>query len=304
MKDNSKRRAPIVAAAVLLALGVSPAIAQQGTGATGQTGQQQEQQEQQTERDWQQEQQQRTDRDMQRDQETTWEREREAETDDWRQDQQRAETQRDTQQAQRDQDRDRDQYRDAGQDFEQLTQEHDNLSKFVEAVRAAGMERSLTDGTSYTIFAPTNEAFEQHGEVELDSENWEQIAELLRGHIVADDVDREKLRQIPQAMTLHGGMLDVREEDGELRVGDARVTDEEIQIGALRIYTIDEVLETTAAVGQRQMQQMQREDDDFGDQQRTQQQRDDQFRDQQRDQQQDDTFEDRDQDRDQDTGDW
>src|SRR5690606_13884999 len=45
--------------------------------------------------------------------------------------------------------------------LDQITQQHDDLSTFVEAVKAAGMEESLTGGTEYTVFAPTNDAWEQ-----------------------------------------------------------------------------------------------------------------------------------------------
>jgi uncharacterized surface protein with fasciclin (FAS1) repeats len=149
-----------------------------------------------------------------------------------------------------------------------LTREHDNLSTFVEAVKAAGMEEALTEGTSYTIFAPTDEAFEQLGsDLALESENWEQIAGLLRAHIVADDVDREMLRSIPQAMTLDGGMLELSESNGELRIDNAAVVAEDIQHGNLRIYAIDAVLEASPGVTREERDSDPR-DDAFRDDQR------------------------------------
>src|SRR5690606_18751629 len=77
--------------------------------------------------------------------------------------------------------------------LDQIAEEHDDLSTFVEAVKAAGMEESLTGGTQYTVFAPTNDAWEQMSGLSLEelmsSENREQLISLLRAHIVADDVD-------------------------------------------------------------------------------------------------------------------
>jgi uncharacterized surface protein with fasciclin (FAS1) repeats len=146
------------------------------------------------------------------------------------------------------------------EDFERISEEHPNLSRFVEAVKTAGMEDSLMEGR-YTVFAPSDEAFEQL-QLEIESQNWEQVAELLRAHIVADDVDPQMARRIGQALTLDGGQVRLSEQEGELMVGDARVTEEDIQVGSLRIYVIDGLLsegpaETQIAIGDE-------EDDDIG----------------------------------------
>lgn len=126
--------------------------------------------------------------------------------------------------------------------LEEVTQQHDGLGKFVEAVKAAGMEDSLLQGT-YTVFAPTDEAIEQLGDDEfISSENWEQVAELLRAHIVADDLDREKAGNTPRVMTLDGGMINLDERDGQLTVDGATVEDRDIQVAGLRIFPIDQVL--------------------------------------------------------------
>jgi uncharacterized surface protein with fasciclin (FAS1) repeats len=148
---------------------------------------------------------------------------------------------------------------DAGLDA--LAREHENLTTFVEAVKAAGMEEALTGGTPYTVFAPTDEAFQRmDSDLDLQGGNREEIAGLLRAHIVADDVDPDMARRIPQAMTLDGGTVELSEENGELKVENATVVQEDIQHDNLRIYAIDTVLVASADITRDEPAQRQDED--------------------------------------------
>jgi len=134
--------------------------------------------------------------------------------------------------------------------LDQIAEEHDDLSTFVEAVKAAGMEESLTGGTQYTVFAPTNDAWEQMSGLSLEelmsSENREQLISLLRAHIVADDVDENLASTLQQAQTIDGGTVDLSMSGDELQVGDATVVESGIEMGNLRVYAIDQVLQPTA----------------------------------------------------------
>jgi uncharacterized surface protein with fasciclin (FAS1) repeats len=127
--------------------------------------------------------------------------------------------------------------------FDELSEEHGDVSKFVEAVKAAGLEDALTDGTRYTIFAPNNEALEGEDLDELMSqENREDLVALLRAHIVADDVDAERAKTLPEARTIDGGAVELSQEDDGLMVGDAKALESDIELGSLRVYVIDGVL--------------------------------------------------------------
>lgn len=134
--------------------------------------------------------------------------------------------------------------------LDQIAEENDDLSTFVEAVKAAGMEDSLTGSTEYTVFAPTNEAWEQMSGMSKDelmqSENREQLISLLRAHIVADDVDEQMARSLQVAQTIDGGTVDLSATEDEIQVGDAQVVGSDIQEGNLRVYAIDQVLMPTA----------------------------------------------------------
>jgi uncharacterized surface protein with fasciclin (FAS1) repeats len=67
----------------------------------------------------------------------------------------------------------------------------DELSRFSEAITAAGLDQKLSGEGPFTVFAPTNQAFEQLPEGALDElmkqENRSQLTRLLQHHIVAGE---------------------------------------------------------------------------------------------------------------------
>lgn len=130
--------------------------------------------------------------------------------------------------------------------LERIVQEHDDLSIFVRALEVTGLGESITGGTQYTAFAPTDDAFEELGgsvDELLAPDNREQLIAMLRAHIVADDVDRERAGQIQEALTLDGNTVALEERDGSLKIGDASASDSDVRHGNLRIYMIDRVLD-------------------------------------------------------------
>lgn len=128
-------------------------------------------------------------------------------------------------------------------DWQALTDEHPNLSRFVDALRLTGLRDTLASGTDYTVFAPTDEAFEAHDEDLFDEERREELVELLRAHIVADDVDPVRARSLDEALTVDGGTVELSMEDDTLMIGGAEVVNSDIRLGNLRIYPIDAVLD-------------------------------------------------------------
>jgi uncharacterized surface protein with fasciclin (FAS1) repeats len=132
--------------------------------------------------------------------------------------------------------------------LDRVVQMHAEIGTFVEALETAGLVEELAGDAKYTIFAPTNQAFEamQRDVAELlKPENRQQLVSLLRAHIVADDVDPQRARQLPAARTLDGGTIQLSTENDKLMVGEASVVTPNIQVqGAnLRIYSIDKVLD-------------------------------------------------------------
>lgn len=140
------------------------------------------------------------------------------------------------------------QQRGADAELDRVVQTHAELETFVEALKTAGLAEELTGDTQYTIFAPTNQAFEamQQNVTELlEPGNREELVALLRAHIVADDLDPQRARELTAAQTLDGDTIELSTDADKLMIGDATVVTPNIEVqGAnLRIYSIDEVLE-------------------------------------------------------------
>jgi uncharacterized surface protein with fasciclin (FAS1) repeats len=130
--------------------------------------------------------------------------------------------------------------------LERIAEEHEELSTFVRALEVTGLADSIAGDTQYTVFAPTNDAFDELGrstEQLLAPENREQLVAMLRAHIVADDVDREAAGRLNEALALNGETISLEERDGALKAGDASVRDDDVRHGNLRIYMIDELLD-------------------------------------------------------------
>lgn len=72
------------------------------------------------------------------------------------------------------------------------------LSTFVSAIKAAGLDKMLSEPGSYTVFAPTNNAFEKLPKnlsiAELAKpENKELLTNILKYHVVAGEITSDKL---------------------------------------------------------------------------------------------------------------
>jgi uncharacterized surface protein with fasciclin (FAS1) repeats len=131
-------------------------------------------------------------------------------------------------------------------------------ARFAAALKAAGLEATLSGAQPYTIFAPDDSAFRklQPGESEslLDSDNKGRLLSLLTGHIVpglvtTDDIDRaiERGKGKAQLATVGGGVLTIsRSGDGLAIAGpggaQARIAgSEQLQSNGV-IHSIDTVL--------------------------------------------------------------
>ena len=75
-----------------------------------------------------------------------------------------------------------------------------NLTTLVAAVKEAGLVQTLEGTGPFTVFAPTNEAFDEVGKDKVDSlmkpENKDKLTKVLTYHVVPGDYDAAKLKQM------------------------------------------------------------------------------------------------------------
>jgi uncharacterized surface protein with fasciclin (FAS1) repeats len=114
------------------------------------------------------------------------------------------------------------------------------------AADAAGLVPALTGEGPLTVFAPTDAAFAKlpAGTVEslLEPANRDQLAAILKFHILAGEVPSSAVRDGLTAATLQGGELTFDVTDGVVRINGAQVTAVDIAASNGVIHVIDTVL--------------------------------------------------------------
>ncbi len=124
---------------------------------------------------------------------------------------------------------------------------NESFSILVAAIEAAELVDALKGKGPFTVFAPTNEAFEALPEGTLESllepENKEALQSILTYHVVAGRYPSPRLINTqPTLTTLQGGELKVSVEDGTVTVGTATVTATDVRATNGVIHVIDSVL--------------------------------------------------------------
>ena len=120
-----------------------------------------------------------------------------------------------------------------------------DFSTLVAAVVAAGLAETLSGPGPFTVFAPTNEAFEKlpAGTVEelLKPENKEKLASILTYHVVAGKVMSKDLSNGQKAKTVNGQEVTVTIGDG-VKIDTATVTTPDLEASNGVIHVIDSVI--------------------------------------------------------------
>jgi len=113
------------------------------------------------------------------------------------------------------------------------------------AVKAAGLVETLQGKGPFTVFAPTDAAFDAiQSEVDklLKPESKAALSKILTYHVVSGKTKAADLKDGQELTTVQGGKLKVTVKDGNVTVGDARVTTADITASNGVIHVIDKVL--------------------------------------------------------------
>jgi uncharacterized surface protein with fasciclin (FAS1) repeats len=114
------------------------------------------------------------------------------------------------------------------------------------AAKEAGLASTLSGDGPYTIFAPTDEAFAKlpEGTVEnlLRPESRDQLAGILKYHVVRGRVYSHDAVSAGQAETLAGKKVKVSNGHGSVMVNDARVVMADLDASNGVIHVIDKVI--------------------------------------------------------------
>jgi len=126
-----------------------------------------------------------------------------------------------------------------------VAQQTPDLSTLVKAVSAAGLVETLEEPGPYTVFAPTNKAFEALGgtlDTLLEPQNKAELAEILTYHVVPGELTSSELSDGQKLKTVQGDTLEVRIAGGEVTVNGAKVATPDVEASNGVVHVIDEVL--------------------------------------------------------------
>ena len=116
----------------------------------------------------------------------------------------------------------------------------------VAAVKAASLVGTLKGTGPFTVFAPTNAAFDKLPEGTVDEllkpENKAKLTAILTYHVVAGKVMAADVVKLTDAKTVQGGSIKVKAAGGKVMVDNATVVKADIGASNGVIHVVDTVL--------------------------------------------------------------
>ncbi|BCX48418.1 hypothetical protein HAHE_23260 [Haloferula helveola] len=121
----------------------------------------------------------------------------------------------------------------------------ENFTILKKAIEAAGLEDTLDSEGPFTVFAPTDEAFEKIPTETLDEwlkpENKEQLRAVLLGHVATGELNSNAI-SAGQVTSANSDKLTLTVGDGKVMVNEAMVTKTDIDVSNGVIHAIDTVI--------------------------------------------------------------
>jgi uncharacterized surface protein with fasciclin (FAS1) repeats len=117
------------------------------------------------------------------------------------------------------------------------------FNTLIEAVKASGLQSTLTGPDPFTVFAPTDQAFAKLPESILKAitENPQALIDLLTSHIVPGRVSAAAAASLDSAKSVQGSNLSIDTSDG-VTVNGAKVITTDIKASNGIIHVIDSVI--------------------------------------------------------------
>lgn len=132
------------------------------------------------------------------------------------------------------------------QDVVALAQDTPDLATLVTAVSTAKLGDTLQGDGPFTVFAPTNAAFKELGDEQVQSllepENRDQLTQVLTYHVVPGTLTAADLSDGQKLETVAGETLTVKVDGGTVMVDDASVVQPDVEASNGVVHVIDGVL--------------------------------------------------------------
>jgi uncharacterized surface protein with fasciclin (FAS1) repeats len=126
----------------------------------------------------------------------------------------------------------------------EIAKQTPDLSAFVAALDAAGLTDTLSDGGAFTVFAPSNAAFDALGKEAVDAlmKDKAALGKVLLYHVVGGAALADDAIKAGSLFALSGDTIKVTRTDTSIMVNDASAGLKVIQASNGVIYVVDKVL--------------------------------------------------------------
>lgn len=118
-----------------------------------------------------------------------------------------------------------------------------DFSTLVSLLKKADLVKALDGAGPFTVFAPTNEAFEAVPKADLDAllANPEKLKAVLLYHVVSGDITSDQIKP-GMIKTLSGQDIDITVKDGKVYANDAEVVKADVKASNGVIHVVNQVL--------------------------------------------------------------
>jgi uncharacterized surface protein with fasciclin (FAS1) repeats len=118
-----------------------------------------------------------------------------------------------------------------------------NFSILHKALEATGLDKTLKEG-KYTIFAPTDEAFNRLPAGMLDNlmKDKEALKNILLYHVVPGKLKAEEVSNRTELQTIQGNKAFIKKKEGKTKINKARILQPDIVATNGVIHIIDAVI--------------------------------------------------------------
>ena len=129
-------------------------------------------------------------------------------------------------------------------DIVETAEANGSFSTLVTALTAADLVDTLKGTGPFTVFAPTDAAFNSLPAGLLDSllANTTALTQVLTYHVVSGELMASDVTNLMSVTTLQGGSLPITTTDGQVKIGIATITQTDIKCSNGVIHVIDTVL--------------------------------------------------------------
>ncbi len=128
----------------------------------------------------------------------------------------------------------------------QVVNNDKNMTTLKRGVTASGLDKILSGTGPFTVFAPSDLAFEKLDKEVLDNllkpENKTKLTDVLNYHVVSGKIFFKDLKDGEKLKTVNGKELRVQVKDGDVSVEGAKIQSRDVQTSNVVIHSLDTVM--------------------------------------------------------------